>query len=202
MQDSRDGSAGGEESLDLARRAAAGDELAVEELLLRHLPALRAFVRLRMGPELRAKESASDLTQSTCREVLQHIDRFQHGGEASFRQWLFTTALRKVKNRVAYYRAGKRDVGREAAPAGASGEADLDLLYQTLSTPSRRLMGEERRARLEAAFDQLPEEYREVILLARIVGLPHAEVARSMGRSVSASRSLLYRALAELAARM
>ena len=51
-----------------------------------------------MGPQLRAKESASDLVQSVCREVLGRLDRFQHGGEAGFRHWLYATALRKVRD--------------------------------------------------------------------------------------------------------
>jgi RNA polymerase sigma-70 factor (ECF subfamily) len=175
----------------------------LEALLERHLPGLRAYVRLRMGPELRAKESVSDLVQSTCREVLQHAGRFRHGGAQGFRNWLFATALRKVGHRVDYYRAGKRDVALErGAGAAASGDESLAALYQTLSTPSRRLMARERIEAIEAAFDGLSEPHREVILLARIVGLSHAEVARAMGRSEQATRSLLHRALAEMADRL
>jgi len=172
---------------------------AVEALLTRHLPGLRAYVRLRMGPELRAKESVSDLVQSTCREILLHEDRYRHRGASNFRHWLFTTALRKVKNRLAYYRASKRDLGREVGERDASRDEALAAFYQTLSTPSRRLMRREWAERLEAAFDKLPEARREVILLSRIVGLPHEEVARTMGRTPQATRSLLHRALAELA---
>ncbi|HVS19206.1 MAG TPA: sigma-70 family RNA polymerase sigma factor [Planctomycetota bacterium] len=174
-------------------------EEGLEALIERHLPGLRAYVRLRMGPELRARESASDLVQSTCREVLQHAGRFRHGGETGFRHWLYTTAQRKVANRVEYYRAGKRDAAMEVAPGG---EESLAALYQTISTPSRGLMTRERIQEIEQAFDGLSEPHREVILLARIVGLGHAQVARTMGRSEQATRSLLHRALAELADRL
>jgi RNA polymerase sigma-70 factor (subfamily 1) len=180
-----------------------GDPEAVEVLLQRHLPGLRAYVRLRMGADLRAKESASDLVQSTCREILENLDRYRHRGASNFRQWLFTTALRKVQNRLAYWRAGKREIGREAArPRDPRGDESLAALYQTLSTPSRRLMHQERVEALERAFDALSDAHREVILLARIVGLPHSEVALAMRRTEQATRSLLHRALAELAERL
>lgn len=180
--------------------ASRGDPEAIGALLERNLPRLRAFVRLRMGHELRAQESASDIVQSACREVLAHLDRYRYRGEANFRHWLFTTAIRKVRDRVDYYRAEKRDVARRAdLPSGESMQQALASAYADFVTPSADLDMQERIARLEAAFDRLPEDYREVITLTRIVGLSHREVAEAMGRSEPASRMLLYRALAQLA---
>ena len=60
-------------------------------------------------------------------------------------------------------------------------------------------MAGEQAERIERAFQGLPPDYREVILLSRIVGLSRAEAAREMGRSESAVRNLLHRALAQLA---
>lgn len=170
-----------------------GDERALERLIGAHLPGLRAFVRLRLGPTLRAKESGSDLVQSVCREVLQHMDRFQHHGEGAFRAWLYTTALRKISNRAEFYAAAKRDTGREQHAS------DLGGVYRTLATPSQHAMGREALERIEAALDTLSEDHREVIVLTRVVGLTRAEVAERMQRSEASVRSLLTRALAELA---
>jgi RNA polymerase sigma-70 factor (ECF subfamily) len=168
-------------------------------MLEAYLPQLRGFVRLRMGPELRAKESASDLVQSTCREVLGHLDRFQHGGEVQFRRWLFTTALRKIKNKLAFYRASNREQGREvAAPGSSDNLGALAGVYGGMSTPSAEVMAREQIERLELAFDGLSEDHRKVITLARIVGLPHKDIAAEMGRSESATRMLLFRALGQL----
>jgi hypothetical protein len=55
---------------------------------------------------------------------------------------------------------------------------------------------------LEAAFDELPEHYREVITLSRIAGLSRAEIAAHMGRSEASVRNLLSRALVVLAEAM
>lgn len=188
--------------LEVVESASQGDAAAVATLLERHLPRLRAYIRLRMGPQLRARESASDLVQSACREVLENIGRYQHRSEANFRRWLFTTAARKVRDRVDYHRAEKRDVDREIDCADGTVHDAVAAVYADFVTPSADLDMRERVARLEAAFDRLPADYREVITLTRIVGLPHREVAEAMGRSETASRMLLYRALAELAAEL
>jgi RNA polymerase sigma-70 factor (ECF subfamily) len=189
-----------DESRRLVESAAEGDSVAVEALLEKHLPQLRAFLRLRMGPSLRAKESAQDLAQSACLEVLANLNRYQYQGESNFRHWLFTTALRKLKNKVEFYQAAKRDVRREITPG--EDQAGVSQVYQTLLTPSQHLQHREDLEAFEAAFDRLSEDHREVVLLARIVGLSHREIAAVMGRTEAATRNLLYRALAELASSM
>ncbi len=189
-----------EESRALVRKASRGEAVAIGALLEQHLSRLEAFVRLRMGPELRGFESASDLVQSACREVLQHVDRYRYHGESQFRHWLYTTALRKVQNRVRYLRAGRRAAVRVEPRATASGGIDpLETFARSLSdTPSRQIMRREEIARLETAFASLPEHYREVITLSRIVGLSHREIAEHMAKTESATRMLLSRAMAAL----
>jgi RNA polymerase sigma-70 factor (ECF subfamily) len=186
------------ESLTVA--AAAGDRAAVDELLRRYLPELRAFVRLRAGGALRAHESSSDIVQSVCREILEHSERFRHPGESAFKRWLFTTALRKISDRWEHWTAAKRDAGGEPAAAeDASGQRELAICYASVFSPSAEAMLREEIERLEAAFERLGEEQREVITLAHLVGLSRAEIAEQMGRSEGAVRVLLHRALARLA---
>jgi RNA polymerase sigma-70 factor, ECF subfamily len=185
-------------SEELLAAARGGDRPAIEELLLRHLPGLRAFVRLRAGPLVRRREAESDLVQSVCREVLLHAGDFRHGGEPGFRHWLYATAVRKILNKQEFHTAQRRDLGAEESPGA---EALLDA-YGTFSSPSRHLATAEELARIEQAFDALPEDYREVVLLSRVVGLPRAEVARAMDRSEGAVRNLLHRALATLSQRL
>jgi len=60
------------------------------------------------------------------------------------------------------------------------------------------LRREERFAQLQRALDGLGPEDREVILLARIQGLPLKEIATRMGRSHAAVAQLLSRALRKL----
>lgn len=162
------------------------------ELVARYLPALRTFVRLRMGTELRAKEESCDIVQSVAREVLQHADRFQHGGESGFRAWLFTTAHRKVVNHLQHWRAQARDGAREVVmPEELAGLG---------TTPSRHASAREELVAIERAFDSLTPEQSEVVTSSRLLGLSHAEIAARLGKSEVAVRKMLSRALARLAA--
>ncbi|MBI5432628.1 MAG: sigma-70 family RNA polymerase sigma factor [Planctomycetes bacterium] len=181
----------------LIESAQRGDAIALETLLGRYLPGLRAFVRLRAGPTVRAHESASDIAQSVCREVLQNLSTFKYGGETGFKHWLYATALRKLQKRDEHWRAQKR----EAARVVGDEQALLDA-YRNVSSPSRRAMAKEELARIEKAFDELGDDEREVITLARVVGLPHKEIAEAMGRTEGATRVLLHRALAKLAEKL
>ncbi|MFM1871089.1 MAG: polymerase sigma factor CnrH [Planctomycetota bacterium] len=171
----------------------------IDELLAKHLGSLRAFVRLRAGAGLRARLGHSDLVQSVCREVLQSRDRIEYQGDAAFRNWLYTAALRKLVEHDRRLHAQKRDVAREvAADAGAGVDQDLVAGYATMTTPSLVAMGREGAAKLEEAFDELTEEHREIITLARVVGLSHQEIAAQLGKSEESCRQLLRRALLKL----
>ena len=165
---------------------------AVETLVARYLPALRTFVRLRMGPEQRAKEESCDIVQSVAREVLGHAERFQHGGESGFRDWLFTTAHRKVVDHLQHWRTDKRRQQRETTLP--------DELVGLGTSPSRHASAREQLAAVERAFDALAPEPRDVVTWSRLLGLSHAEIAQRLGKSEVAVRKILSRALARLSA--
>jgi RNA polymerase sigma-70 factor (ECF subfamily) len=196
------------ESEDLLQRAKAHDQAAIDALLEQHLPGLRAFVRLRSGALLRQKESNSDLVQSVCRDVLENLGRFEHGGETGFKQWLYRTALRKIADRYEYWGAKKRAGGREvpidpssSSRGSVSSAGDEQLLgaYRAFCSPSQHAIAREELERVEGAFERLAEDQREVILLAKIVGLSRVEIAQQLGKSEGAIRTMLSRALADLA---
>jgi len=183
----------------LLRQSQAGDAAAIERLVHRHLPGLRAFLRLRMDPDIRAREACPDLAQSVCREVFAHLDRFEYLGEKAFKSWLYTTALNKLRQKQRYHRAQRRDVHREAGAADDRTDADLLGRYASFYTPSRDAAAREELARVERAFDEMPDAYREVVTLSRIVGLSSEEIAERTSRTPAAVRGLLHRALLRLA---
>ncbi|MBI3817942.1 MAG: sigma-70 family RNA polymerase sigma factor [Planctomycetes bacterium] len=192
---------------ELVKSAIHGDSGAAEKLLERNLPQLEAFVRLRSGRRLLAKESASDIVQSVCREVLMDIGELKWVDESHFKFWLFTNALRKISNRHQYWSRERRDIAKEipsghagadASGDGAGGEAVLLNAYCTIATPSKNVAAREEIERIETVFDKLPDRYREIILLSKMVGLTHPQIAEKLEMSESNVRVLLFRALARL----
>jgi RNA polymerase sigma-70 factor (ECF subfamily) len=169
---------------------------AVQQLLVRNLPGLEAFVRLRMGPVLRSLMTAPDLVQSVCREVLEDLGGFEFRGEAPFRHWLYVRAENKLREKHRFHHAGKRDRAKEQAMPDATTALPA---YQTLCTPSKDLEVREAMRRVEAAFDTLPDDYREAITLHKLCGLSHAEIAERMGKTEGAVRNLVYRGISRLA---
>ena len=180
---------------ELLQRVTSGDGAALEALVKKHLPMLRAYVRLNVPGDVRARESCSDLVQSVCREVIQKRDEFDYRGPEAFRAWLFRWALHKIKDRAKYYRAEKRAAGREAELQ--DGDA-VRALYASLGTPSAAAIAHEQAELLERAFDKLADDDRQVIALCRIAGMPREEAAAEMGKSVAAVRTQLSRALVRL----
>lgn len=189
------------DSRELVTQASRGDATAVDLLLQRHLPGLQAFVRLRMAPLLRAKESSSDIVQSVCRELLERLDGFEWRGEPAFKAWLFTTALRKLTERQRHWLRDKRDAAREVhLPPGDASRDDRSLqqLYRSFCTPSRVVSVREELAMVEAAFAELPEHYREILTLARLTGATHREIGAQLGMTENAVQQVVKRALVKL----
>lgn len=185
---------------ELVLAAQRGDAGARDELLRLHLERIRAFVRLRSDARLRQRESESDLVQSVCREVLNDLGRFEFRDAAGFRAWLSAIALNKLREKWRFHGAERRGAQHEAGALDELGE--FEACSQAQASPSQHAIANEARASLEAAFDRLGEEHREVVLLSRVLGLPHAEIARRMGLTEVAVRSRLSRALVALSAEL
>ena len=191
-----------EESLAQSRASALrGDSDSIERLLHAYLPQVRAFVRMRMGNDLRQREESLDIVQSTCRRVLAHDGKgLSFDGEAEFRAWLFTAALNNIKEKHRFHRAQKRDVRVERPTPEQS--AQLQRGYGTLGTPSQLLAAGEGVRKIETALDELADDQREAISLCRLAGMSYSQAGERMGRSPEAVRKLLSRALLQLAQKM
>lgn len=172
-------------TLSLVKRAQNGDQAAFEELIADSRDRLLYLIRTRLGTTLRQKLDPDDLLQETAMRALQSINRFEWRGHESFRWWLqgiAENAIRESCRKLAH------ETGIEVASDVPGGD----------SSPSKHGRRNERFERLQKAIDQLPEDYRRVILLARIEGLKIHEIAEKMDRSVSSVKNLLLRGMRQL----
>lgn len=174
------------------------DRDALGALLVQQIPALTAFVRLRMGTLLRKREDGEDIVQTVCRAALEGLPRVDYRGDAAFRRWLFGIATNKLLERVRSVTAARRDPAREV-PLDELGASQVLDRYRGLCTPSADLQSREALSRIERAFDVLSDEQQEAISLRRIAGLDYPDIAAAMQRSEGAVRNLVHRGLARFA---
>jgi len=96
-------------------------------------------------------------------------------------KWLRDTHLRKKRN----------------LPDNES-QLEIDFDGTLQDEPVDHLEGEDVSTKLNEAFEQLPSDYRAVWELKHVKGLKHAEIAKALGKTVPATRSILGRTTAYL----
>lgn len=179
-----------------------GDRDAQDELVRRLLPGLRRHVRSLVGARLRGREEWSDLVQAACVELMRQLPQLEYRGDRALRGWLLHAARRKVLERVRYWSRTKRGgAAVEQRRDDATGSGDDDALQEAFAsdvTPTRAAIAREELLRVYAAFATMPEDQRRAIVLHRLMGLSHQEIAVRLARREGAVRQLLFRALARL----
>ena len=170
------------------------------------LEAYRDYLRLLAGvqldPRLRGKLDPSDVVQETLARAHEKGEQFRGHTEAQRAAWLRQILANQLAAAVRrYLDAGKRDARRERSLSVAveDSSARLEaLLAADQPSPSQQAVRHEELRRLAEALARLPEDQRQAIELHHLHGLPVEEVARTLGRSESATGGLLRRGLKRL----
>jgi RNA polymerase sigma-70 factor (ECF subfamily) len=186
----------------LLRSARAGDGAAVGRLLELYRNYLALLARLQIGRRLR-KVDDSDLVQETFLKAHRDFGEFRGDTEGEFVAWLRRILAWTLANHVRHYLGTRRrDVRLERDLAGELEQSSQALGGQLLaaphSSPSERAARREQAVLLADALARLPADYREVIVLRHLEGLPFPDVAGRMGRSTEAVKKLWARAVAAL----
>jgi RNA polymerase sigma-70 factor (ECF subfamily) len=163
-------------------------------------PYLKAVVGRIFQGQLAGKEDESDVVQDAVVRGISRWAQCQGQSPEQRRAWLVAIVRNHALNKLRYWNQLERAIEREQPIAG--GSSNGVALAAGSSTPSKQAIRREEAARLAAAVEQLPPDYREVIRLREFEGLAHAEVARRMGRSNGVVRQLWVRALKRLRARL
>lgn len=159
-----------------------GSKEAFDVLYHRHLP--RVYKRVRyVIPE----SDIEDVTQDIFIAAVKSLASFR--GDAQFGTWLRTLTNHKVAE---FYRKRTRKQEPQLAPLS-------DALSQVTGGTSKSM---EERIFLQRALQDLPENYREIILLRFAEDLQFNEIADLTNQNLEATKSLFRRAIAALRAQL
>lgn len=181
---------------DLIQRARAGSPEALNTLYERCAGRLLAYVRLRLGRDLRARLESRDILQAAMVKSIEHLNDFKGQETGSLMGWLARIADNEIRDRADYYQRQRREAAREMPL-----DDDAPVAALTRSALSRVIL-DEAAERLEAALEALTPAHREVILLRKFEELSFADIARRLGKSEDACRMLLARAMTALTLKM
>jgi RNA polymerase sigma-70 factor (ECF subfamily) len=160
------------------------------------------LVRLQVGRRLRSKVDVDDLLQEIWLEIHRKIALFRGCSEREFLTWVRRVIGSILANQIRHYIGTKgRDLRLERAltdELDQSSRAMNGSLVAPESSPSQQAVRREQAVLLADALQDLPEDYREVIILRQLEGLSFPDVARRVGRTEDSVKNVWLRALARL----
>jgi len=176
----------------LVERLRKGDTAALETLMDRYSPRLYRIAHGITRNEADAQEVIQDVFVTVCRKI--------HGFEerAALGSWLY-----RVTANAALSKRRERRTDREVSlendlptylPDGHRAGDPAFLVADWSQTPEAVLLSEETRAILHRAIEDLPAQYRAILVLRDVEGFSNDEVAEAVGESVAAVKSRLHRA--------
>ncbi len=157
-----------------------------ELLALPHLDAAYNLARWLAGNTT----DAEDVVQDAYLRAYRYFDAF-HGG--NFRVWLLTIVRNAFMTWVKENRSG-RMVFVPDTPAGDTAESDETMWSSRPRDPEALLLESVDSQTLGRLVEQLPAEYREVLLLREVEELPYKEIATVTGVPIGTVMSRISRA--------
>lgn len=178
----------------LLEAARAGNRAAFDSLVVRYEKELFGYLRRYLGDAALAE----DVFQNTFLKVYEKLDQYEPGRPV--RPWLYTIATHQAVDALRRVnRRGAVSLDRKGSP-GLEGEQSslADLLIAKDQSPQDALSLEEQRRALREAVEELPELYREVLLLAYYQEMKYKDIAEVLGVPVGTVKSRLHAAVGRL----
>lgn len=138
------------------------------------------------------KAVAEELAQEAFLRVYRARGSYEPA--AKFTTWLFRIATHLALNALRDTRRQRKETSVE----GAGPDGQPLQLADGRASREEQLVAEARLAAVRAAIAGLPETQRAAVLLHKYEGMDYAQIAGTLGCSVSAVKSLLFRAYESL----
>lgn len=172
--------------IELVKRTQQGNTSAFEELVRRYERKIYNLVYRMLGNE----EDAKDALQDTFIRAYRFIKNFK--GKSSFYTWLY-----RIATNVCLTRLKNRKINE---PAGFSldepiiDESEMQReLPDYKESPEHLYHRQQLQKALQDAINELPSDYRSVVILRDLQGLSNQEVSKALNLSVAAVKSRLHR---------
>jgi len=179
----------------LVKRAQSGDDNAFAELVRRYERKVYNICYRLLGNV----DEASEALQDAFLRAYQFLKKFK--GKSSFYTWLYRiatnvclTRLRKRKTALAIALENNEEGEKSYRhqPILVSSDLITDIPDASQS-PERLVRQKELREALNQAVDELPADFRTVVVLRDFEGLSNREVSKVLNLSVPAVKSRLHR---------
>ncbi len=170
----------------LMLRVKRGDRQAFEELVNKYKQPVINVIYRTLGDATEAE----DLAQNVFVQVYKSADRYRVS--ARFTTWLFTIARNLCLNEIR--RRSRHPAESLDAPHPDHDDQPRHQLADPKSfSPPDALLHGELEQKIQQALSDLPDSQRVAILLCRQGELSYEEIAKVLGCSVSATKSLIHR---------
>jgi len=174
----------------LMGRIAAGDEVALRDLIEKHQGAVYGTIAKMLGDPAEAQ----DLAQQVFVRVYRAAGSYR--ATAQFKTWIFTIVRNLVFNE---HRRRSRATLVSLSPTeneqghfGSTSDSDLPDLAN--KTPGENVLQRELMRKVDEAILALPEQQRLAVVLRRYDEFSYEQIAEILKTSVPATKSLLFRA--------
>lgn len=165
-----------------------GDTGAFRDLFDRHGEALANFTYRFVSNRARAEE----LAQDAFLQIFRARRRYQP--KARFVTYLYRVATNLCLNELRRFEYRGKVEPLEGKPSDDASEGQRQIADEALPTAEESVAGQETAGRIEEVLGKLPENQRTALLLSRVEGFSYEEVAETLDTTVSAVKSLIFRA--------
>ena len=180
-----------QEEAQVIERVLAGDVNAYEQLVTQYEKSVYNLA-LRMVDN---PEDAADMAQEAFIKAYNSLSGFR--GDSKFSVWLYRIVsnvcldfLRRQSRRPAVSLSVEDDEGEDV---------QLDVPDESMS-PEAQLERKLTRESVREGLKQLPDDYRQILLLRELQGLSYDEIAETLGIGVGTVKSRIFRAREKLCA--
>lgn len=170
-----------------------GDAAAFDNLISRYSSDIyRLLVRLTGDAE-----EASDLTQETFMNAYKAISAFR--GDSSLKTWLFRIAVNQSRNRQRWWQRRRRASTVSLDETIGTLETTIaDTLSDDGPDPEQIAIRNEELRRIRFAIAELPQAYREAVVLCDVEGLSYEDVSTALEINLGTVKSRIARGREEL----